>query len=65
MLYKGKCCVAVSRQVLGSAVIGGMLASSAIAIFLVPVTFYVVEKFAAKKKTKEAAVATEPPAPAE
>jgi HAE1 family hydrophobic/amphiphilic exporter-1 len=52
---------AISRQILGSAVIGGMLASSAIAIFLVPVTFYVVEKFSAKKK--ETVVATEPPKP--
>ena len=35
---------AVSRQVMGSTVIGGMLAASFIAIFIVPVTFYVVEK---------------------
>ncbi len=49
---------AVSRQILGSAVIGGMLASSAIAIFLVPVTFYLVEKFNEKKKEP---VAGEPP----
>jgi HAE1 family hydrophobic/amphiphilic exporter-1 len=34
---------AVARRVLGTAVIGGMLAASVIAIFLVPVTFYVVE----------------------
>jgi HAE1 family hydrophobic/amphiphilic exporter-1 len=34
----------VSRQVMGSTVIGGMLAASFIAIFIVPVTFYVVEK---------------------
>jgi len=35
---------AASRQVLGTAVIGGMLAASVIAIFLIPVTFDVVEK---------------------
>jgi len=35
---------AISRQVMGTAVIGGMLAASFIAIFLIPVTFYVVEK---------------------
>lgn len=35
---------AISRQVMGSTVIGGMLAASLIAIFIVPVTFYVVEK---------------------
>jgi hydrophobic/amphiphilic exporter-1 (mainly G- bacteria), HAE1 family len=35
---------ALSRQVMGSAVIGGMLAATCIAIFIIPVTFYVVEK---------------------
>jgi len=30
--------------VMGSTVIGGMLAASFIAIFIIPVTFYVVEK---------------------
>ncbi|HXS97438.1 MAG TPA: multidrug efflux RND transporter permease subunit [Candidatus Limnocylindrales bacterium] len=35
---------AVSRRVLGTAVIGGMLAASLIAIFFIPVTFEVVEK---------------------
>jgi hydrophobic/amphiphilic exporter-1 (mainly G- bacteria), HAE1 family len=34
---------AVSRRILGTAVIGGMLAASLIAIFLIPVTFDVVE----------------------
>jgi HAE1 family hydrophobic/amphiphilic exporter-1 len=34
---------AVSRQILGTVVIGGMLAATVIAIFLIPVTFYVVE----------------------
>uniref|UniRef100_A0A832A386 Multidrug efflux RND transporter permease subunit n=1 Tax=Desulfacinum infernum TaxID=35837 RepID=A0A832A386_9BACT len=35
---------AIARQVMGTGVIGGMLAASFIAIFLVPVTFYVVER---------------------
>ncbi|HEY4745115.1 MAG TPA: efflux RND transporter permease subunit, partial [Desulfuromonadaceae bacterium] len=35
---------AISRQVMGTAVIFGMTAASVIAIFLIPVTFYVVEK---------------------
>jgi HAE1 family hydrophobic/amphiphilic exporter-1 len=35
---------AVARRVLGSTVIGGMIAASAIAIFLIPVTFYVIER---------------------
>src|SRR5690242_7737605 len=34
---------AVSRRILGTAVIGGMLAASVIAIFLIPVAFYIVE----------------------
>jgi HAE1 family hydrophobic/amphiphilic exporter-1 len=42
---------AVARRVLGSTVIGGMIAASAIAIFLIPVTFYVIERlFAARKQ---------------
>jgi HAE1 family hydrophobic/amphiphilic exporter-1 len=41
---------AISRRVMGWAVIGGMLAASFIAIFLIPVTFYVVEKMSHKEK---------------
>jgi HAE1 family hydrophobic/amphiphilic exporter-1 len=37
---------AIARQVMGIGVIGGMLAASFIAIFLIPVTFYVVERLA-------------------
>ena len=40
---------AASRQVMGFAVIGGMMAASFIAIFLIPVTFYVVEKLGGAK----------------
>src|SRR5438067_1537531 len=43
---------AVARRVLGSTVIGGMLAASAIAIFLIPVTFYVIERLAAGHEGK-------------
>ncbi len=35
---------AVARRILGTAVIGGMLAATVLAIFLIPVTFYVVER---------------------
>jgi HAE1 family hydrophobic/amphiphilic exporter-1 len=35
---------AIARQVMGTTVIGGMLAASAIAIFLIPLSFYLVEK---------------------
>jgi HAE1 family hydrophobic/amphiphilic exporter-1 len=45
---------AVARRILGSTVIGGMIAASAIAIFLIPVMFYVVEKFATRKKSPTA-----------
>ena len=41
---------AISRRVMGMTVIGGMLAASFIAIFLIPVTFYVVEKMTHKEK---------------
>jgi hydrophobic/amphiphilic exporter-1 (mainly G- bacteria), HAE1 family len=54
---------AISRQVLGTVVIGGMLASTLIAIFIVPVTFAVVEqlthRFAtrgSRKETREAVI---------
>jgi hydrophobic/amphiphilic exporter-1 (mainly G- bacteria), HAE1 family len=46
---------AVSRRVLGTVVIGGMLAASLIAIFFVPVSFFAVEKlgsFFDKEKEK-------------
>jgi HAE1 family hydrophobic/amphiphilic exporter-1 len=44
---------AVSRRVLGSAVIGGMLAASLLAIFLIPVSFDLVERLAHRGKKKE------------
>lgn len=39
----------LSRKVMGYAVIGGMTAATCIAIFLIPVTFYVVEKWSHRK----------------
>lgn len=41
---------ALSRRVMGMTVIGGMLAASFIAIFLIPVTFYVMERLVHKEK---------------
>jgi len=41
----------ISRQVMGYTVIFGMLAASFIAIFLIPVTYYVVEKITHKGDT--------------
>jgi hydrophobic/amphiphilic exporter-1 (mainly G- bacteria), HAE1 family len=43
---------AVSRQILGTTVIGGMLAATFLAIFLIPVLFYIVERFSSGKSKK-------------
>ena len=54
---------AVARRVLGSTVIGGMIAASGIAIFLIPVTFYVIERwFAGHEQKSEAPSEAKPPA---
>ena len=44
---------AVARRVMGTTVIGGMLAASFLAIFLIPVTFYVVERVSTRRKREE------------
>jgi HAE1 family hydrophobic/amphiphilic exporter-1 len=44
---------AISRRVMGMTVIGGMLAASFIAILIIPVTFFVVEKLSHKGKAGE------------
>jgi HAE1 family hydrophobic/amphiphilic exporter-1 len=41
---------AVARRIMGTTVIGGMLAATLIAIFLIPVMFYVIERFAERRK---------------
>jgi HAE1 family hydrophobic/amphiphilic exporter-1 len=52
---------AIARKVMGTAVIGGMLAATFIAIFLIPVTFYVVEKFSHRPgKGHQPSVAEQP-----
>jgi HAE1 family hydrophobic/amphiphilic exporter-1 len=56
---------AMSRQVMGFTVIGGMLAASFIAIFLIPVIFYIIEKLGGEKHgpvkdAKDAATKPEP-----
>jgi len=43
-LWTAKGSGAVARQIIGTAVIGGMLAASALGIFLIPALFYVVER---------------------
>ena len=43
---------AVGRQIMGTTVIGGMLAASAIGIFLIPAIFYLVEKLSGADKPR-------------
>jgi HAE1 family hydrophobic/amphiphilic exporter-1 len=54
----------VARQIMGTAVIGGMLAGSVIGIFLIPAIFYLVEKWSGAGKERAPAVLPAAPAPA-
>jgi HAE1 family hydrophobic/amphiphilic exporter-1 len=54
---------AEARKLLGSAVIGGMLAASLLAIFLIPVSFYVVERIAGRAEAKPSPAPDAAPAP--
>ena len=47
----------MARQIMGTTVIGGMLAASAIGIFFVPAVFYLVERFSKPKLQEVPAVA--------
>jgi HAE1 family hydrophobic/amphiphilic exporter-1 len=51
---------AVSRQIMGTTVIGGMAAASLIGIFLIPAIFYVVEKLSGVVPRPGASLAGEP-----
>jgi HAE1 family hydrophobic/amphiphilic exporter-1 len=51
---------AVSRQIIGTTVIGGMVAASFLGIFLVPAIFYVVERLSGAGKTQSPALGAEP-----
>jgi HAE1 family hydrophobic/amphiphilic exporter-1 len=55
----------VARQIMGTAVIGGMLAASAMGIFFVPGIFYIVEKWsgAGKEPAPDILPVTPSPAP--
>jgi multidrug efflux pump len=55
---------AAGRRILGTVVIVGMLAATVIAIFLIPVTFYVVEKLSGAAKKRPAGAGPEEPEPA-
>jgi HAE1 family hydrophobic/amphiphilic exporter-1 len=47
---------AVARQIVGTTVIGGMLAASAFGIFLIPPIFYLVEKWSGSAKGQRQAL---------
>jgi len=55
----------VARQIMGTTVIGGMMAASAIGIFFVPAIFYLVEKWSGAAKEQAQAALPQAPVPAE
>jgi HAE1 family hydrophobic/amphiphilic exporter-1 len=55
----------VARQVMGTTVIGGMMAASVIGIFFVPAIFYMVEKWAGAEKKPAGVALPAMPAPVE
>jgi HAE1 family hydrophobic/amphiphilic exporter-1 len=55
---------AAGRQILGTVVIVGMLADTIVASFLIPVGFYVVEKFSGAEKKRLSTPSIESPVPA-
>src|SRR5947209_4852337 len=55
----------VARQIMGTAVIGGMLAASVIGIFFIPVIFYLVERFMGGAKEAAPGMLPNAPAPAQ
>jgi HAE1 family hydrophobic/amphiphilic exporter-1 len=55
----------VARQIMGTTVIGGMLAGCAIGIFFIPAIFYLVEKWSGAGKEHVSGALPATPAPAE
>jgi len=55
---------AVARQIMGTTVIGGMLAASAIGIFFVPAVFFLVEKWSGAGKEHASGALPASPSPA-
>jgi HAE1 family hydrophobic/amphiphilic exporter-1 len=55
----------VARQIMGTTVIGGMLAASAIGIFFIPAIFYLVEKVSGAGRERLPAILPRNPAPAQ
>jgi hydrophobe/amphiphile efflux-1 (HAE1) family protein len=60
-LWKATGAGAISRQVLGTVVIGGMLAASFLAIFFIPVSYEVVERLGSRWKSHAPPEVISPP----
>jgi HAE1 family hydrophobic/amphiphilic exporter-1 len=56
---------AASRRSLGTAVFGGMLAATLLAIFFVPVQYYVIESFVERRSQRAHAKMEREPLPSE
>ncbi|HEX8879198.1 MAG TPA: efflux RND transporter permease subunit, partial [Candidatus Acidoferrum sp.] len=55
----------VARQIMGTTVIGGMMAASAIGIFFVPAIFFLVEKWSGASTERAVGALPASTAPAE
>src|ERR1700683_2915605 len=53
----------VGRQIMGTTVIGGMMAASVMGIFLIPAIFYVVERLSGAAATGSSAILSPEPSP--
>jgi HAE1 family hydrophobic/amphiphilic exporter-1 len=56
---------AVARQIMGTTVIGGMVAASGIGIFLVPAIFYLIEKISGADARRSTDLLPQQPLPGE
>jgi hydrophobic/amphiphilic exporter-1 (mainly G- bacteria), HAE1 family len=54
---------AASRQALGTAVFGGMIAATVLAVFFVPVFFVVIQRFSESRRTSRTSIPSESPIP--
>ena len=54
-LYTATGAGSVARQIMGTTVIGGMLAASIIGVFFIPVVFYVVERLSGARRERSQA----------
>jgi hydrophobic/amphiphilic exporter-1 (mainly G- bacteria), HAE1 family len=52
----------IARQIMGTTVIGGMLAASVLGIFAIPAVFYLVERWSAAARERFLAASSQHPA---